>query len=61
MKRVCLRYLWTESIDKSFEKFLQEGARDLVDGFEEEGGHRFRSLGCAGELIFIFLCMLWEA
>ena len=37
LKRVSLRYLWTESIDKSFEKFLQEGARDLVDGFEEEG------------------------
>ena len=34
---MCLRYLWTESIDKSFEKFLQEGARDLVEGFEEEG------------------------
>ena len=31
------RYLWTESIDKSFERFLLEGARNLVEGFEEEG------------------------
>jgi dynein heavy chain len=30
-------FLWMESIDKTFEKFLQEDARDLVTGFEEEG------------------------
>jgi dynein heavy chain len=30
-------FLWMDSIDKSFEKFLSEGAHDLVEGFEEEG------------------------
>jgi len=30
-------FLWTESIDKTFERFVQEGSQDLVVGFEEEG------------------------
>eukprot|EP00931_Biecheleriopsis_adriatica_P036383 TRINITY_DN2095_c0_g1_i5.p1 TRINITY_DN2095_c0_g1~~TRINITY_DN2095_c0_g1_i5.p1 ORF type:complete len:4649 (-),score=1173.32 TRINITY_DN2095_c0_g1_i5:61-14007(-) len=30
-------YLWTESVDKAFEKFLNEDSQDLVEGFEEEG------------------------
>ncbi|CAE8597984.1 unnamed protein product [Polarella glacialis] len=30
-------YLWTESIDKTFERFLLESAHDLVEDFEEEG------------------------
>jgi dynein heavy chain len=35
-------FLWTQSIDKSFEKFLCQDARDLVEDFEEEGmGFRF--------------------
>eukprot|EP00929_Paragymnodinium_shiwhaense_P077081 TRINITY_DN3967_c0_g2_i2.p1 TRINITY_DN3967_c0_g2~~TRINITY_DN3967_c0_g2_i2.p1 ORF type:complete len:4576 (+),score=1729.31 TRINITY_DN3967_c0_g2_i2:93-13820(+) len=35
--------LWTDSIDKTFERFLNEDAHDLVEGFEEEGMD-FRSI-----------------
>jgi len=30
-------FLWTQSIDEAFTKFLGEDAHDLVEGFEEEG------------------------
>jgi len=31
------QFLWSESVDKAFEKFLQEEAHDIVEGFEEDG------------------------
>eukprot|EP00928_Gymnodinium_smaydae_P023763 TRINITY_DN1947_c0_g1_i2.p1 TRINITY_DN1947_c0_g1~~TRINITY_DN1947_c0_g1_i2.p1 ORF type:complete len:4562 (+),score=1174.36 TRINITY_DN1947_c0_g1_i2:66-13751(+) len=30
-------FLWKDSIDKSFERFLSEDSHDLVEGFEEDG------------------------
>merc|ERR1719161_1849355 len=30
-------FLWVDSIDKTFERFVQEDARHLVQGFEDEG------------------------
>jgi dynein heavy chain len=36
-------YLWMESIDKAFMKFLEKDAKDLVVGFQEEG-YSFRAI-----------------
>merc|ERR1712079_415720 len=35
--------LWTDSVDKTFDRFLLEDPHDLVEGFEE-GGMEFRSI-----------------
>jgi dynein heavy chain len=36
-------YLWMDNIDKSFARFLEQSAHDLVEGFEEDG-MKFRSI-----------------
>jgi dynein heavy chain len=37
-------FLWTDSIDEEFQKFLETGARDLVPNFQDDSGRSFNSI-----------------